>query len=107
MDESTHFQFQGQASLCSDRSSPEREALLLAADDCITRSILTTAPIKDHNQIVYRKLDIMFGDAAPDTDQQFLAGEGQWMFTIEGEKYYLPSGKRHFPLSFFQSVMMP
>ena len=40
----------------------------------------------------------MFGDVAPDTDQQLLAGEGQWIFTVEGKKYYLPSSKRHFPL---------
>jgi len=46
----------------------------------------------------------MFGDAAPDTDQQLLAEEGQWIFTVEGEKYYLSSSKRHFPLSYFESV---
>jgi len=47
----------------------KRDALLLAADERVTRSILTTAPIEDHNRIVYRKLDFMFGDATPDTDQ--------------------------------------
>jgi len=46
----------------------------------------------------------VFRDAAPDTDQQLLVGEGQWIFTVKGEKYYLPSSKRHFPLSYFQSV---
>ena len=81
-----HFQFQGQASLFSDRSSSERNALLLAANERVIRSILSTAPIVDHNWIVYRKSDFMFGNATPDTDQQLLAGEGQWIFTIEGEK---------------------
>jgi len=46
----------------------------------------------------------MFGDAVPDTDHQLLAGEGQRIFNLDGEKYYLPSSKRHFPLSFFQCV---
>ena len=46
----------------------------------------------------------MFGDTAPDTDHQLLAREGQWIFNLDGEKYYLPSTKRHFPLSFFQCV---
>jgi len=49
----------------------------------------------------------MFRDAAPDIDQQLLTGEGQWIFTIKGEKYYLSSSKRHFPLSYFKSVMAP
>jgi len=59
---------------------------------------LTTAPLEDHNRVVYRKSDFLFGDAAPDTDQQLLAGEGQWIFSVEGEKYYLPSRRRHFIL---------
>jgi len=49
----------------------------------------------------------MFEDAAPDTDHQLLAWEGQWIFNLNGEKYYLPSNKRHFPLSFFQCVTRP
>ena len=107
MNGSAHFQFQGQDSLFSDRSSPKRDALLLTAVERVTRSILTTAPIKDHNWIVYKKPNFMFEDTVPDSDQQLLAKEGQWIFTIEGKKYYLPSSKRHFPLSFFQSVTAP
>ena len=49
----------------------------------------------------------MFGDAAPDTDHQLLAGEGQWIFNLNGEKYYLLSSKRHFLLSFFLCVTRP
>ena len=49
----------------------------------------------------------MFGVAAPDTDHQLLAGEGQWIFNLDGEKYYLPFSKRHFLLSFFQYVTRP
>ena len=68
------------------------------------RSILTTAPLENRDWKIYQKSDFMFGDAAPDTNQQLLAGEGEWIFTVNGEKYYLPSSKRHFPLSFFQCV---
>ena len=46
----------------------------------------------------------MFRDAAPDTDQHLLAGEGQWIFTLNGEKYYLSLSKHHFSL---QSVTRP
>jgi len=71
------------------------------------RSILTTAPLEDHDQKIYRKPSFIFGDAAPDTDHQLLAREGEWIFTLNGEKYYLTSSKRHFPLSFFQCVTRP
>jgi len=107
MDGNVCFQFQGQASLFSDRSSLERDALILTADEGDTWSILTTAPLEDHNRVVYRKLIFVFTNAALDTDQQLLAGEGQWIFTVKGEKYYLPSRKRQFPLSYFQSVTAP
>ena len=68
------------------------------------RSILTTAPLEDCDRKIYKKPGSMFGDAALDTNHQLLAGEGQWIFNLDGEKYYLPSIKRHFPLSFFQCV---
>jgi len=71
------------------------------------RSILTTAPLEDRDQKIYRKSGFMFGDATPDTDHQLLAGEGQWIFTLNDEKYYLSSSKRHFQLSFFQCMTKP
>jgi len=46
-----------------------RDALILMADERVTRSKLTTAPLEDHNRLVYRKPEFMFGDATPDTDQ--------------------------------------
>ena len=80
---------------------PERDASILVVDQRTLKSILITAILEDHNMEVYRKPNFMFGDAAPDCDQQLLIREGQWIFTIEKEKYYLSSSKRHFPLSFF------
>ena len=44
------------------------------------RNILTTVPLEDCDQKIYRKPDFMFEDVAPDTDHQLLAGEGQWIF---------------------------
>ena len=76
MDGNVRFQLQGQASLFSDKSSSARDALILKPDQCVTRSILTIAPLEDHNRVVYRKPNFIYGDAAPDTDQQLLAGEG-------------------------------
>jgi len=104
LDGNVSMQFQGQASLFSERNAPGRDALIYARDQRTMRSILTTAPLEDCDRKIYRKPGFMFGDAAPDTDHQLLAGEGQWIFNLDGEKYYLPSSKRHFPLSFFQCV---
>ena len=85
MDGSISFQFQGQAALFSDRSAPEWDALLLAADRCTIRSIFTIAPLEDHNKVVYRKPDFMFGDVALAIIQQLLTKEGQWKFTVREE----------------------
>ena len=87
------LQFQGQASLFSEQSSVIRDTLIHGGDQYTTRSILTTAPFEDIDRRTYRKPDFMFGDAAPDPDHQLLAGEGQWIFQLDGEKFYLPSNK--------------
>jgi len=64
MDGNVCFQFQGQASLFNERSSTERDVLILKIDKHVTRSVLTTAPFEDHNRTVHRKLEFMFGDVA-------------------------------------------
>ena len=93
MEGSAYFQFQGQASLYSDKSTPEQDALILAADQCTLRSILTTTVLENHNREVCQKPDFTFGDSVLDTDQQIHTGEGQWIFSVGEEKYYLPSSK--------------
>ena len=103
MDWSVHFQFQGQFSLFSDESSAERDALIFVEDQRTLRSILITAALED-NMVVFRKPVFIFGDAAPNANQQLLTREDQWIFTIGGEKYYLPMSKHYFPLLFFRSV---
>jgi len=100
LNDNVSLQFQGQASLFSERSTPGRDALIHAGDQRTMRSVLTTAPLEDCDWKIYRKPSFMFGDAAPDTDHQLLAGEGQWIFNMDSKKYYLLSSKRHFPLSF-------
>jgi len=98
------LQFQGQASLFSERSSLVRDTLILSGDQHTTRSILTTAPLEDIDRRIYKKSNFMFGDAASDPDHQLQAGEGQWIFQLDNERFYLPSNKRHFSLSSFQCV---
>ena len=80
MDEITHFQFLGQASLLSKGSTLERWG------QRILRSIITIAVLEGNDQIVCRKPSFIFGDEASDTDKQLLAEEGQWVYTIKGEK---------------------
>ena len=76
LDGNVSLQFQGQASLFSERSAPTRDALIHARDQRTMRSILTTAPFEDSDRRIYRKPGFMFGDAAPDHDRQLLAGGG-------------------------------
>ena len=76
LDDNVSLQFQGQASLFSERSAPGRDALIHTGDQRTTRSILTTAPLEYSDRRIYRKSGFMFGDAAPDNDRQLLAGEG-------------------------------
>ena len=77
LDGNVSLQFQGQASLFSERIAPGRDALIHAGGQRTMRSILTTAPLEDSDRRIYRKPGFMFGDAAPDNDHQLLAGEGQ------------------------------
>jgi len=77
LDGNVSLQFQGQASLFSELSAPGRDALIYVEDQRIMRSILTTTPLEDCDRRIYRKPSFMFGDAAPDTDHQLLAREGQ------------------------------
>ena len=51
---------------------------------------MSTTFFEEENRAILRKPDFLFGDAAPDTDQQLLAGEGQWIYTLNGDRYYLP-----------------
>jgi len=107
LDGNISLQFQGQASLFSKQSAPGQDALIHAGDQRTMRSILTIAPLEDCNRKICRKPGFMFGDTTLDTDHQLLAKEGQWIFNLDGEKYYLPSSKRHFPLFFFQCMTRP
>ena len=77
MDGNVHFQFQRQASLFSEESTPERNALILGGDERTLRIITSTAMFEGENRTILRKPDFFFGDAAPDIDQQLLAREGQ------------------------------
>ena len=98
------FQFQGNASLFSRASTPERSALLYPEGSSALRSIMTTALLEDVNQFTHEKPEFIFGDAAPDTDNQLSAGEGQWIYRIGEDKFYLPSNPRHFPLYHFANI---
>ena len=60
--------------------------------------------LEGEDQVNFKKPAFMFGNAAPDTFQQLLTGEGQWIYTLDEERYYLPVSKHHYPLAFFQSV---
>jgi len=59
-----------------DSSSSERDVLILTADEHVNLNILTSAPLEDHNRVIYQKSNFVIGDVAPDTDQQLLAREG-------------------------------
>jgi len=62
---------------------------------------MSTAVFEGEKRTILRKPDFLFRDAAPDIDQQLLAREGQLVYTLNGDRYYLPESKRHYPLAFF------
>jgi len=64
------------------------------------RIIIPTVTFEGDNREVLHKPTFMFGDVAPDSIQQLLAREDQWLFKIGKDKYYLLSSMHHFPLSF-------
>jgi len=67
---------------------------------------MSIAIFEGKNCTILRKPDFLFGDAASDTDQQLLAREGRWVYTLNGDRYYHPESRHHYPLAFFQSVTM-
>jgi len=77
LDGNVSLQFQGQSSLFSERITPDHDVLIHTGDQRMMKSILATTPLEDSDRKIYRKLNFMFGDAAPVMDQQLLAGEGQ------------------------------
>ena len=84
MDRSIHFQFEGQASLFSEDSTPERNALILGGGERTLRIIMSTVVFEWENCTILGKPDFLFEDVAPDTDQQLLVREGQWVYTLNG-----------------------
>jgi len=86
MDGNVHFQLEGQASLFSEESTPECNALILGGDERTLRIIMSTAVFERENCTILRKPDFLFGDAAPDTDQQLLAREGQYLYLSPREQ---------------------
>jgi len=72
MDGNIHFQFQGQASLFGEESTPECNALILVGGERTLCIIMMMAMFEGENRTIFRKPDFLFGDAAPDADQQLL-----------------------------------
>ena len=79
--------------LFSEGSTPERNALISGGDERTLRTIISTTFFEGEICVILKKPDFLFGDATLDTDQQLLAGEGQWTYTLNRDRYYLPSQK--------------
>jgi len=76
--------FRGRALLLSEKSTPERNTLILGGDKRTLHIIISTAVLEVENWTVYRKSKFMFRDAAPDTDQQLIVRKGQCVYTLDG-----------------------
>ena len=68
MDGNIYFQFQGQASLFSEGRTPEQNALILGGDERTLHIIMTIVVLEGDAHTIFRMLNFIFGDAAPDTD---------------------------------------
>jgi len=62
---------------------------------------MSTTVFERENLTILRKPDFLFRVAAPDIDRQLFTGEGQWVYTLNGDRYYLLESRRHYPLAFF------
>ena len=89
MDGNIHFQFQGQVSLFSEESTPECNTFISGGVKRTISIIMMTAVFEGENCTILRKPDFLFEDAALDADQQLLVGEGQWLYTLDRDGYYL------------------
>ena len=47
-----------------------RNTLILDEDECTLRIVISATTLKGEDQTIYQKLQFIFGDATPDTDQQ-------------------------------------
>ena len=72
MDGHVHFQFEGQASLFSEASAPEWDALIQEGHPCFLRSVFSMIVFEGSSWTQLRKPAFMFGDATPDTENQLL-----------------------------------
>ena len=61
---------------CYEGSKPERNTLIMGRDERALSIIITTASLEREHRTIYKKLNFIFRDAAPDTDQELLMGEG-------------------------------
>jgi len=62
-------------------------ALILSEDEQTLRINMSIAIFKRENCMILRKPNFLFRDAKLDTGQQLLAGEGQWVYTLNGDRY--------------------
>ena len=107
MDGSVRFQVLRQASLFSEGRTHERNTLILGGDERTLHIIISTATLEGEDRTIYQILEFIFGEAVSDTDQQLLAGKRQWVYTLNGDRYYLSESKHYYLLAFLQLVTMP
>ena len=79
--------------LFSEGSTPERNALISGGDERTLRTIISTTFSEGEIRAIFKKPNFLFGDVTLDTDQQPVAGEGQWTYTLNRDQYSLPSQK--------------
>jgi hypothetical protein len=79
-------------------------ALLSPEGRIILQSIISSAPFEGPDRQIYNKPGFLFGDAAPDPERKLQADDEQWIFTIGEDKFYIPSNKCHYPLTYFTCV---
>lgn len=101
------FQLQGNDSLFSEATDPERTEFLLRGGDLTVSSVISAARLKSPERVIYWKPAFLFGDDALDPNGELSVEEDRWIFKIGDDKYYLPPNRRHFPLSYFICVTQP
>ena len=71
------FNFRGKRCYFSDKSTLERNTLILGVDEHTLHIIISAATLEGEDRTIYQKSEVIFGDADLDINQQLLIREGQ------------------------------
>ena len=78
-----------------------RGKLLAEGNESTLRSLISGGRLEGLDGKLYEKPDYLFGDTSIDDHPSLCTMEDIWLSKVGEDKFYLPTHRRHYPLSFF------